>query len=77
MELFNKLNSKQQEMINKIFDGFELDEMWGRTENSETVFDIHQVIRHQLWKENENKEPYTVDARVTQISSEDLIELKE
>lgn len=73
-ELFNKLNSKQQLFITKIFDGFDLDEMWGRSEFSQIAFDLHQVIRHQLWKENENKKNFSVDANVTQLSSEDLIE---
>lgn len=32
-------------------------------ESADIIWDIYQVIRHQLWKDNPSRRSYTVDAR--------------
>ena len=54
----------------------ELNIMWGHTDNSEAVWDMHQVIRHLFWKENPKRICTTVDSNVTQMGEENLIEVK-
>ena len=50
--------------MKKRFWGLESNAMYGihYDETSDILFDIHQVIRHQLWLDNPNRMPYTVDA---------------
>lgn len=44
---------------------------------ADTIWDIHRVLRHQLWKENDNRSQITVDAEcpTTEIGSEPLIKI--
>lgn len=45
--------------------------------NGDTLWDIHQVIRHQLWKDNPNRQQFTVDAaEAHQFGDEPLAYIK-
>lgn len=49
----------------------------GRTEDQLIAEDIWQVIRHELWKEQENRSEWCVDSREPlQVSHEPLPEIK-
>jgi hypothetical protein len=49
----------------------------GYDDTSDILFDIHSVLRHQLWEDSDNKTPYTVDADkpTTPDGSEPLAEI--
>ena len=45
--------------------------------DGDTLWDIHQVIRHQLWQDNPNHQLYTVDAaEAHQFGDEPLANIK-
>ena len=45
--------------------------------DGDTLWDIHQVIRHQLWQDNPNHQLYTVDAsEAHQFGDEPLANMK-
>ena len=45
--------------------------------DGDTLWDIHQVIRHQLWQDNPNHQLYTVDAaEAHQFGDEPLAKIK-
>ena len=50
--------------IKRRFWGLENNALYGLhyEDTSDILFDIHRVIRHQLWKDNGSKTSYTVDA---------------
>lgn len=67
--------------IKKRFWGLESNALHGINydSTSDILWDIHQVLRHQLWldKPDENKSTITVDAsEAMQISDEPLIKIK-
>lgn len=47
-------------------------------DNADIFFDLHRVLRHQLWKENPNKDRWTVDAEdpTSSIGSEPLARIE-
>lgn len=46
-------------------------------DTADILFDIHQVIRHQLWKDDPNRRSGTVDAYAgTQFGDEPLIKIE-
>ena len=49
--------------------------MHGHTEDSEIAWDVYQVLRHQLWKENPDRTPCLSDS-VHKRGSEELPELE-
>ena len=67
--------------IKKRFWGLESNAMYGINYDdfADILFDMHRVLRHQLWKDNENKSNWTVDAEdpTHSIGSEPLTEIKE
>ena len=72
-EIKNKLNETQQEWLEQLT-LYEHNEMYGHTEDSEIAWDVYQVLRHQLWKENPNKK-FCVSDSVHKRGSEELPEL--
>ena len=44
-------------------------------DDADILFDMHQVLRHQLWLENPNRTEMTVDSDVHQWGDEPLIEI--
>ncbi len=70
------LNTAQIEWLEDLFNRNELNRMIGHTENGEIAYDLHQVLRHQLWKENENRIP-DVRSSVMKCGKEKLAEIKE
>ncbi|MBC8388179.1 MAG: hypothetical protein ISS28_01190 [Candidatus Cloacimonetes bacterium] len=73
-----KLNKEQQKWIEDLFtdNNGNLNKMFGNTPESQIAYDIHQVCRHQLWKENPNKNNNTVDSSILKFGSEELIKIK-
>ena len=58
-EIKSKLNETQQGWLNQLT-LYEHNEMHGHTEESEIAWDVYQVLRHQLWKENPNRTKHSV-----------------
>ena len=69
------LTTLQIEWLEELFNRNELNQMFGHTENSEIAFDLHQVFRHQLWKENENRLSNVCDS-VTKFGNEKLAKIE-
>ena len=65
--------------MKKRFWGLEPNALYGvhYDNNGDTLWDIHQVIRHQLWKDNPNRQQFTVDAsEAHQFGDEPLANIK-
>ena len=65
--------------MKKRFWGLEPNALYGvhYDNNGDTLWDIHQVIRHQLWKDNPNRQQFTVDAdEAHQFGDEPLAYIK-
>ena len=65
--------------MKKRFWGLEPNALYGvhYDNNGDTLWDIHQVIRHQLWKDNPNRQQFTVDAsEAHQFGDEPLASIK-
>jgi hypothetical protein len=73
---FDKLNKKQKDILNKIFSDHDYNEMFNHTENSNTVYDMHQVIRHEIWKKERYRNQISVWSSVTKMGKEDLIKVE-
>ena len=70
----DKLNDAQKFWLNQL-SIYEHNEMHGHTEDSEIAWDIYQVLRHQLWKENPDRTPCLSDS-VHKRGSEELPEIE-
>lgn len=75
-ETMNQLNQKQIDVLKLIDSDHDYNEMVHINKDADILYDVHQVLRHQLWKENSNKSDITVDSSVTKLSSEELMILK-
>ena len=65
--------------MKKRFWGLEPNALYGvhYDKNGDTLWDIYQVIRHQLWKDNPNRQQFTVDAsEAHQFGDEPLAYIK-
>ncbi len=71
----SKLTTLQAEWLEDLFNRNELNTMFGHTENSEIAYDLHQVFRHQLWKENKYK-TFDVCSSVMKFGTEKLAEIE-
>lgn len=70
-EEFHEIATKElTEARNKMFDmDFGLNGSWGihnkqADDSVRVAFDIHQVIRHEFWKQNPNRSSITVDSSI-------------
>ena len=45
-------------------------------DDADILWDIHQVLRHQLWLEDPHRKSYTVDSSVFKVAREPLIEVE-
>ncbi len=70
----DKLNETQQKWLDELT-LYEHNQMHGHTEESEIAWDIYQVLRHQLWKENPNRGSCVADS-VNKRGTEDLPNLR-
>lgn len=75
-----KMRSDAEEMCKNMklrFWGLPSNALYGirYDEDADILFDIHRVLRHQLWKESDNKSNMTVDAEepTTSIGREPLV----
>lgn len=61
--------------MKKRFWGLDANTLYGVHYNNDadTLWDIHQVIRHQLWLDNPNRQQYTVDASETLQFGDELL----
>ena len=50
--------------------------MFGHTEDSELAYDLHQVLRHQQWLENFDRNEHVVSSHVTQFGKTELAKLE-
>ena len=71
----DKLNETQQEWLEQLTLQ-EHNEMHGHTEKSDIAWDIYQVLRHQLWKENSYKNEHSVANGIYKSGVEELPELE-
>ena len=65
--------------IKKTYWGLDFNAMYGihYDDTSDILFDMHQVIRHQLWLDNPNRQSFTVDGDTPrQYGSEPLATIK-
>ena len=69
--IYEKLDKNQKALIDLIQASFTYDTMHGQTKESEIAWDIMQVLRHQIWEEN-NGEEWNVASSVTRMGSEKL-----
>jgi len=72
----DKLNETQQKWLDELT-LHEHNQMHGHTEESEVAWDIYQVLRHQLWKENPNRNRHSVADSVYKTGSEELPIIKD
>ena len=73
-DIKNKLNETQQKWLGELT-VYEHNEMHGHTKESEIAWDIYQVLRHQLWKENPDRKPCVSDS-VYKRGTEELPKLE-
>lgn len=73
-EFIEKLNEEQRDWLLALNENPMLNDM--KVKRNDIAYDLVQVLRHQIWKENENRSSVTVDSNVTQLSSEPLAVVK-
>ena len=71
-----KLNDKQRELLKTLDSDYDYNQMFGHTEDSELAYDLHQVLRHQQWLENFDRNEHVVSSHVTQFGKTELAKLE-
>jgi len=72
----SKLNSKQQMFLKEVDEDGSLNKMWGKSKQGIEAYSMHQVLRHQLWKEDPERSNMTVDSSVTIMDEADKITIE-
>ena len=75
-EAVKQLNQKQKDVLELINSSFDYNRMINRSKDADILYDLHQVMRNQLWKEHYDKSDITVDSSVTKLGGEELAILK-
>ena len=73
-EFLEKLNEEQKDWLLALNRNPTLNDM--KVKRNDIAYDLVQVLRHQIWKENEDRSNATIDSDITQLSSEPLAIVK-
>ncbi len=71
----DKLNKTQRDWLDELT-LYEHNEMHGHTDDGDVAWDIHQVLRHQMWLDDGSKPIHVVSDSVNKTSKEELPKLE-